>query len=233
MLYRAIRRFTFAKAMIGKEPFYVPNRSSKMEFHGSSYGGWSILEDSLNRESVVYSFGLGEDISFDQSILVKYNCRLFGFDPTPKAVAWVREYMVHPNFTFHASALSTSDKPLRMFFPDEASADQVSASAISNGGSRSSYFNAPANTLGHYFDICTQGKCDLLKMDIEGSEYAVLAQAVENNWLSGVKQLLVEFHHWMSAIGPRATRQAVSQLKQAGFRIAWISRTNHEYLFVR
>jgi len=233
MLYRAIRRFTFAKAMIGKEPFYVPNCSLKTEFHGSSYGGWSILEDSLNRESVVYSFGLGEDVSFDQSILVKYNCRLFGFDPTPKAVDWARAHMTHPKFTFHSSALSTSNKPLRMFLPTDANADQVSASAISNGASSSFYFDAPANTLGHYLSSCTQGTCDLLKMDIEGSEYAVLAQAVENNWLSGVKQLLVEFHHWMSAIGPRATRQTVSQLKQSGFRIAWISRTNHEYLFVR
>jgi len=233
MLYRALRRFTFAKAMIGREPFYVPNCALKTEFHGSSYGGWSILEDSLTQESVVYSFGLGEDVSFDQSILLKYDCRLFGFDPTAQAIDWARANMTHRKFAFHASALSTSDKPLRMFFPDASVADQVSASAIFNGASSSSYFDATANTLGHYLDSCTQGKCDLLKMDIEGSEYGVLAQAVGNNWLFGVKQLLVEFHHWKSAIGPQATRQTVSQLKQSGFRIAWISRTNHEYLFVR
>lgn len=64
-------------------------------------------------------------------------------------------------------------------------------------------------------------------------EYEVLAQSIDNQWLSGVNQLLVEFHHWMSSIGANATRQAVASLKQAGFKIAWISRTNHEYLFVR
>lgn len=233
MLYRALRRFTFAKAIVGHEPFYLPKYREKTEFHGSSYGGWAILEDSLDQNSVVFSFGLGEDTSFDESILEKYECQLFGFDPTPKAVQWVRSHMTHPNFNFVASALSTSDKPLRLFFPGDAIADQVSASAVSEGNTHGTYFDAPANTLGYFLQSSTGGKCDVLKMDIEGMEYDVIAQAIQNQWLGGVNQLLVEFHHWMSAIGAKATRQAVASLKQEGFKIAWISRTNHEYLFVR
>jgi len=233
MLYRAFRRFTFAKAIVGHELFYLPSYREKTEFHGSSYGGWAILEDSLDKDAVVFSFGLGEDTSFDESILGKYECRLFGFDPTPKAIKWVESHLEHPKFTFVPSALSTSDKPLRLFFPSDTIADQVSASAVAPEKMQGSYFDAPANTLGYFLQSSCEGKCDLLKMDIEGMEYEVIAQAIDNQWLSGVNQLLVEFHHWMSSIGANATRQAIASLKQAGFKIVWISRTNHEYLFVR
>jgi hypothetical protein len=120
-----------------------------------------------------------------------------------------------------------------MFFPNDETADQVSASAIATENSQRSYFDAPANTLGNFLQSSTHGRCDLLKMDIEGMEYDVLTQAIQNQWLSGVRQLLIEFHHWMDSVGPNATRTAVTMLKKSGFKIAWISRTNHEYLFVR
>ena len=31
----------------------------------------------------------------------------------------------------------------------------------------------------------------------------------------------------------RQTRQIIARLSAAGFRIGWVGRTNHEYLFVR
>ena len=37
-----------------------------METLGTNYGGWSIpINTSLNKDSVIYSGGVGEDISFD------------------------------------------------------------------------------------------------------------------------------------------------------------------------
>ena len=70
-------------------------------------------------------------------------------------------------------------------------------------------------------------------MDIEGAEYGVIAQAVANNWLEGVEQILVEFHHFLPAIGCERTRVAIASLLRAGFGLSWIGRTNHEYLFTR
>ena len=74
--------------------------------------------------------------------------------------------------------------------------------------------------------------CDLLKMDIEGAEYPVLEQLCKNGLIRQVKQLLVEFHHFFPGLGIEKTNAAVEELRRNGFRIAWISRTNHEYLFV-
>ena len=43
---------------------------------GTNYGGWYVPSCmDLNETSVVYSGGVGEDISFDLLLQNKYNCR--------------------------------------------------------------------------------------------------------------------------------------------------------------
>ena len=40
---------------------------------GTNYGGWSIPKNiKLNKDSIVYSGGVGEDISFDIKLQSKY-----------------------------------------------------------------------------------------------------------------------------------------------------------------
>ena len=233
VLYRSLRRFMFLKAALGREPFYLRDVSPDTEFHGSSYGGWAILKDSLRADSVVYSFGLGRDVSFDMSLIRKYGCRVFGFDPTPKSIEWVRHEASHPNFQTQPVALAKENGKLRMYQPQAGTADEVSASAAVTNIAHRDYFDADCRNLETLLQSHTQGRCDYLKLDIEGSEYEVLEQAVENKSLANVGQLAVEFHHWMIDRGCSATKRVVEMLRRDGYRIAWISRTNHEYLFVR
>ena len=229
MLYRALRRFTIAKALVGLEPFHIPDGRQITEFHGSSYGGWAIVADSLSADSIVISVGLGQDISFDRSIMEKYGCRIYGFDPTPASLEWIQRTGTDPRMEVHGMALADRDGTLQLSLPDSQNADQVSASAKGLGPS----IEVPCGTLKTLLQYTPNEHCDVLKMDIEGCEYEVIAQAVERNWLSEIGQVLVEFHHWMPGIGTAATKQAVVQLRSAGYKIGWISRTNHEYLFVK
>ena len=54
---------------------------------GTNYGGWSIPKNiKLNKDSIVYSGGVGEYISFDIKLQSKYNSNIFLIDPTIKAV---------------------------------------------------------------------------------------------------------------------------------------------------
>ncbi len=233
MLYRAVRRFNLLKAAIGREPFHRRDLRCVTELHGSSYGGWAVLPASLTSNSIVYSFGLGRDISFDLSVIAKYGCRVFGFDPTPKSLEWLRRTEHSPLFSAEGIALSNRNGSLRLFHPPEGTADDVSASALSSGESLRPYFDAECSTLGTLMKKYSQGRCDYLKLDIEGSEYEVLDEASESGVLRNVRQLAVEFHHWMLEGGCASTNRSVERLRADGFRIAWISRTNHEYLFVR
>ncbi|EJK67712.1 hypothetical protein THAOC_11220 [Thalassiosira oceanica] len=64
--------------------FATQDHVSEVTYLGTDYGGWAFDEKLVGSSPVVYSFGLGEDISWDAAMIEKYNVRLFGFDPTPK-----------------------------------------------------------------------------------------------------------------------------------------------------
>ena len=72
---------------------------------------------------------------------------------------------------------------------------------------------------------------DILKMDIEGAEYAVLADVIASGYRPA--QILVEFHHRYRETGARKTREAITRLNQVGYRIVFVSRNGMEYTFVR
>lgn len=57
---------------------------------GTEYGGYGVALERLAPGALVYSFGLGEDISFDLALMQRLDCQVFGFDPTPRSIAWVR-----------------------------------------------------------------------------------------------------------------------------------------------
>jgi hypothetical protein len=71
---------------------------------------------------------------------------------------------------------------------------------------------------------------DILKMDVEGAEYAVLHDVLENSII--VRQLCVEFHHRWREIGVSKTREAISALRARGYRIFHISDSGEEYSFL-
>ena len=72
-------------------------------------------------------------------------------------------------------------------------------------------------------------RLDLLKMDIEGAEYAVLDDMLQSGILPD--QLLVEFHHGKRRKGRfpvRATRQRVDALISKGYKVFWASQSGRE-----
>ena len=68
-------------------------------------------------------------------------------------------------------------------------------------------------TLGH-------NRIDILKMDIEGAEYAVLKDLIKDKIEVG--QILVEFHHRLSSVGIEKTRAALSALNDYGMKICYV-----------
>ena len=48
--------------------------------------GFYLNPEFINEKSIIYSFGIGEDISFDLSLIKEFDCNVFGFDFTPKSI---------------------------------------------------------------------------------------------------------------------------------------------------
>lgn len=217
--------------LLGRELMFRREVAVPTEFHGSAYGGWAILADSLTPDSRVISAGVGEDASFDLSVISKYGCRVDALDPTPKSIAWARATIHEPRFVLHEWALSASDEPLRLYLPVHEAF--VSASCRSGRHTSMRHVDVAAVTVQTLFERLEAPTVDVLKMDIEGAEYGVIPDALATGAFDRVKQLLVEFHHFHPAFGVEATRRTLAALRAAGWRIAWVSPSHHELLFIR
>src|SRR5437762_9503716 len=57
----------------------------------NSYGGFFLDTSLLSRESIVLSFGVGTDISFDEGVAYMGVKQIFLFDPTPRAKIFIEE----------------------------------------------------------------------------------------------------------------------------------------------
>ena len=59
--------------------------SGRLERLGSVYGGWKVPVDILSRNPMVYSLGIGDDMTFDLAVIERLDAEVFAFDPTPVA----------------------------------------------------------------------------------------------------------------------------------------------------
>lgn len=216
---------------LGRELFFRRELTPSTEFHGSAYGGWAILAHSLTADARVVSAGVGKDASFDLSLIRKYGCVVHAYDPTPIAVQWVAENVRDTRFVLHPFALSDSDGVLELYPPKNPEGD--SASCVRYEYTAAIPIKVPALSLRSILQELNFDRVDVLKLDIEGAEYRVIHQALADGALDRVGQFLVEFHHAFPAFGLSATRRANGALQAAGWKIAWVSRSHHEILYIK
>jgi hypothetical protein len=60
-----------------------------VEVLGSVYGRYAVCLELLSPASVIYAFGVGEDVSFDLALARRTGARVLAFDPTPRAIEFM------------------------------------------------------------------------------------------------------------------------------------------------
>jgi FkbM family methyltransferase len=168
---------------------------------------WCVYPGGLSRESVVYSFGIGRDLSFERALIERFGLTVHAFDPTPPAVEWVSTQRLPAGLFVHPVGLADYDGSARFAPPGRP--DRCSFSMLTASPSGEAV-EAPVRRLITLMAELGHPRLDLLKMDIEGAEYRVLADVLRSSIRPG--QILVEFHHRWRQIGPRATREAIRLL---------------------
>ena len=227
-----IKRLKLAvKHLLGKDLYLKPDQRTATRFYGSPYGGWALPEGVVNAGSIIYSFGIGEDVSFDLALIEATGCRVFGFDPTPKSLRWVEGNVREHKFVIRPWALGASDGELQLWLPKNP--EHVSASCRPSEATSHDSFVAACRSLESVMRELDHAKVDVLKMDIEGAEYEVLRSLVNGAVLDRIGHLLVEFHHWMPSFRREDTLNAIGSLKGRGWVIQWVSESGHEVLFGR
>ncbi|HKU37017.1 MAG TPA: FkbM family methyltransferase [Polyangiales bacterium] len=216
------------KRRFRREPRHAEPISLPKARLGTEYGGYAVAVELLRPESVVYSVGIGEDASFDLALIARFGCSVHAFDPTPRSLSWVRAQPdLPPQFHVHAYGLADYDG-IASFAPPKNPA-HVSFNQLP--GKQDARVELPVRQLSTLMRELGHERLDVLKLDIEGGEYAVLDALAAGPALP--TQLLVEFHHQLRGIPVSRTERALGGLHELGYRIFDRQPGGHEYSLVR
>jgi FkbM family methyltransferase len=224
--YRILRRSW--RALRGRDLLQRPQIKCPTQTLGDDGAAWNICPDSLSANSVVYSFGVGEEVSFDLALIRYFGVTIHAFDPTPRSVEWVRVNISPQKFVFHPYGVAGEDG-MRKFLPP---VDPLHIShTLLERDSPWPAVEVQVHRLATILRSLKHEHIDLLKMDIEGAEYEVIEDIIHSKISIG--QLLVEFHHRWKEIGVDKTRTAIRDLNAAGYRIFSISSSGEEFGFLK
>jgi FkbM family methyltransferase len=219
----------FARALVGRD--YNPRLEvrCRTERFGSDYGGWEVSVDGLHRGSVVYSFGIGEDASFDLGLIRRFGLTVHAFDPTPRSLRWVALQQMPPEFVMHNYGVADREGLLAFYPPDNP--EHVSHSLLHRDSTRERAIQVPMRRLSAIIQELGHDGIDLLKLDVEGAEYGVI-EDLERGTVRPA-QILAEFHHRLPGAGVEKTKAALAALQRMGYRVFAVSSRGNEYGFVR
>jgi FkbM family methyltransferase len=249
-LHRIAQRFASLK--VAYTVWSLCDRTRQDLVHvGTSYGGWTIPLAAVAPGGIALCVGAGEDISFDVE-LNKMGMSVFTLDPTPRAKRHVEQVLRGANgdtavpivdslgehydlrrfqaarFRFLAVGMSGQDGTMRFWEPKNP--EHVSHSIV-NLQHTDRYFEARCVRFQTLCSTLNLASIEILKLDIEGAEYAVLGDLLAGSLRPRV--ICVEFDEGHAPQDGRyldRITDQVAKLKRAGYALIKIDHWNSLFM---
>ncbi|MEL6820704.1 MAG: FkbM family methyltransferase [Calditrichota bacterium] len=219
---------TLLQIATGSEPLIRADVRISKERFGSTYGGWEISTEAISEGSIVYSIGVGQDVSFDLALIERFGLAIFAFDPTPKSLHWVEQQSLPDLFKIHSYGIADFDGTVSFNPPENP--DHVSHTLLERPETAAESITVPVKKLSTIMQELGHSHIDILKMDIEGAEYAVIQDICSSDIRP--KQILVEFHHRFETVSVDKTLEAIAVLRNNAYKLFSVSSTNEEFSFI-
>lgn len=219
------------KVLVGRDFFQSRQVKCSQLSYGNRFADWTFCPDHLNENSVIYSFGVGEDVSFDLELIAQYNLKVQAFDPSPRSINWIEKRTLPDDFIFHPYGLAGQDGTITFSEPAEANIHSLKITSDGEEDSGLLTHHLPVHRLPTVIGKLGHDRIDILKMDIEGAEYEVIEDILDSP--VHISQVLIEFHHRFRNIGIGKTREAISLLNQGGYKIFNVSASGEEISFIK
>jgi len=198
---------TLVKKKVGELPFkyfFIKKRRSIREFclknltdfddqNIKTYYNYYLDSSLINKNSIIYSFGLSTNIKFEEQLAKEFNVNVYCFDPTPSSVNYMMQ-INNLNLIYKPFGIYTEDKKIKFYSTDSESKKNWNGSilkdyAYKNGETSSEYLQC--YKLKTLLDMNNHKKIDILKIDIEGVAIEVLHDVLNDKIYP--EQIAVEF----------------------------------------
>jgi FkbM family methyltransferase len=180
-------------------------------------GGWCVSVNVPLR--VAYCAGVGLDMSFELELAKMTLEPVLVFDPSPTGIATVANSDTR-NIKFFPIGLAAHSGSIEFSLPKDAAEGSYSVVQDGVGTIRFDCYD-----LGTIMSTNGDSYIDLLKMDIEGFEFDIVHQLLDQR--IPVRQLCVEFHSWLR---PGQTLKTIARLRRAGYRLIHKKRGDYTFL---
>jgi len=212
---------------------------------------------------IIYGFGVGKDISWDRAVFKECDCDIWAFDNTPVALEYIQ--FLHENNgktddkgnvivkappkSWHLMPylIGTENGNVTLELPpghtisfgpplDKDTRAKLDAELeVGKRRKKKRTIERPARKLQSLMRSLGHERLDVLKIDIEGAEFPIIADWARENWSPPVCQLLVEFHQRLesSASGAEGVyQQALADLHNLGFTMVFSDSKKEDHAFV-
>lgn len=189
---------------------------------------WNIFVEQWGAPDtlVIYSGGVGKDISTEVELCSNFDCIIYLYDPSPTGIETMHGIDFDKRrIAFSPLGLAGSEGPLAFASPDIP----LEGSFRSAGETSNDTMVFPCVRLSNEIKRNGHALVHLLKLDVEGFEYEILDDVLGAGVT--VDQICIEFHHFLSGRHPNETKRALRQLREHGYVL--IHKSRYDYTFVR
>ena len=150
----------------------------------------------------------------------RYGCSIHAFEPAPPAIAAMEPALAGKSVTLHCVALGASDTHAALVLGGPGS-------WIGTGEVVAGSVGVEVRDVAAVFEELGLDEIDLLKLNVEGSEFDILDRLQETAWLPRIRILLIQFHEWHPAANRRrrTARRALRQSHTETWTYPWIWET--------
>ncbi len=198
------------------------------------YGMWPVCTNAVKENPIVYSFGIGGDISFDLEMVKRFNASVYCYDPTVavekfKAMCGDREES--KSLYFKPIGLALESGTISFYELQNHKDSPVLSGEDSTFNEKKLKFVKAAFSLDVFMKMNDHDWIDILKIDIESNEFNLLEKIEESSLKT--TQLLLEFHARFVVDGYERQNEIYRRLESFGFEKVYEHQNKQEVIFLR
>lgn len=198
------------------------------------------VEKSNTNDFVVFSAGIFNDIEFEKFMIDKFSATVYSFDPTPFSKEFVdsqiKNGVVSKKKLIHTMCGIESYDGTTEFNVTPDDDGGVGSTAIERVDENGKYYSRKIKVDMKTIKTLMKEKkidhIDCMKLDIEGSEFAVIEDTFGGDDPLKIPNLMIEFHERFFDDGVAKMERAFQTMRDAGYVHVWTSKLGIECLFV-